>query len=93
MYAKQELRELSQYSDGLGGPRSIPGRVRLLSSAQYPDRLSEPTQPPIQWVPEALSPGAKWQRRKADHSLSFNSDIKNGRAITPLPHMSSGSSS
>jgi hypothetical protein len=28
---------------------------------------SRPTQPPIQWVPGALSPGVKRQRREADH--------------------------
>jgi hypothetical protein len=27
-----------------------------------------PTQPPIQWVPGALSLGVKWPRHEADHS-------------------------
>jgi hypothetical protein len=27
-----------------------------------------PTQPPVQWVPRALSLGVKWPGRKADHS-------------------------
>jgi hypothetical protein len=28
----------------------------------------EPTQPPIQWVPAALSVRVKWRGREADHS-------------------------
>jgi hypothetical protein len=27
-----------------------------------------PNQPPLQWVPEALSPGVKWLGREADHT-------------------------
>jgi hypothetical protein len=44
-----------------------------------------PTQPPIQWVPGALSPGLKWQEREADRSLPSNAEVKNGGAISPLP--------
>jgi hypothetical protein len=40
-----------------------------------------PTQPPIQWVPGALSPGVKWQGPEADH-LPQSSE---GGAIPPLP--------
>jgi hypothetical protein len=34
------------------------------------------TQPPIQWVPRALSLGMKWPESKDDHSLPFNAEVK-----------------
>jgi hypothetical protein len=40
----------------LDGPGSIPSSARFFSSPQGSDR---PTQPPIQWVPGALSPCGK----------------------------------
>jgi hypothetical protein len=46
------------------------------------------TQPPIQWVPGALSPGVKWQGYEADHSRPSSAKVKNGGAMPPLPHMS-----
>jgi hypothetical protein len=35
-----------------------------------------PTQPPIQWVPEALSLRIKQPEREADYSPSFNAEVK-----------------
>jgi hypothetical protein len=35
-----------------------------------------PTQPPIQWVPGALSPGVKRPGREADHSPPTNAEVK-----------------
>jgi hypothetical protein len=35
-----------------------------------------PTQPPIQWVPGALSLGVKWPGREADHSPPSNAEVK-----------------
>jgi hypothetical protein len=35
-----------------------------------------PTQPPIQWVPGALSLGVKWLGREADHSTPSSAEIK-----------------
>jgi hypothetical protein len=87
MYAKQNPGQLSQYSDELDGPGSIPGRVRVLSSLQRPDRLWEPTQPPIYWVRGAISPWLKRQGREADHTLSFNTEMKNGGALPSIPHV------
>jgi hypothetical protein len=40
-----------------------------------------PTQPPIQWVVEAVSPGITQQRREADHSSPFHAEVKNGGTI------------
>jgi hypothetical protein len=42
----------------------------------------EPTQPPIQWVPRALSLGIKWPGREADHSLPSSAEIKNAWSYT-----------
>jgi hypothetical protein len=36
----------------------------------------EPTQPPIQWVPGALSLGVKQLGREADHSPSSSTKVK-----------------
>jgi hypothetical protein len=36
----------------------------------------EPTQPPIQWVPEALSLGIKWPDREADYSPPSSAEFK-----------------
>jgi hypothetical protein len=35
-----------------------------------------PTQPPIQWLPEALSSGVKRQGREADHSPPVSVEVK-----------------
>jgi hypothetical protein len=44
-----------------------------------------PTQHPIQWVPEALSPGIKRPGREADHSSPSRSDDKNAWSYTCTP--------
>jgi hypothetical protein len=36
-----------------------------------------PTQPPIQWVPGALSTGVKRPGREADHSSPSSAEVKN----------------
>jgi hypothetical protein len=35
-----------------------------------------PTQPPIQWVPEAISLGVKWLEREADHLPPSSAEVK-----------------
>jgi hypothetical protein len=47
-----------------------------------------PTQPPIQWIPGALSLGAKWLGHEADHSLSSSAD-KNMWSYTSTPQYAS----
>jgi hypothetical protein len=66
---------------------SIPvrGKVFLLSTASKP--AVGPTEPPIQWTPEALSLGIKQPGGEAGHS-PCNAEVKNGAAIPPLLHMS-----
>jgi hypothetical protein len=46
----------------------------------------EPTQPPIQWMPGALSLGVKWPGGEADHSPSSSAGGQRMHgAIPPLP--------
>jgi hypothetical protein len=42
----------------------------------------EPTQPPIQWVPGALSRGVKQLGREADHSPPSSVEVKNAWSYT-----------
>jgi hypothetical protein len=59
-------------------------QVALLSITS---RLAQgPTQPPIQWVPRAVSRGGG---READRSPPCSVEINNGGAILLFPHTSS----
>jgi hypothetical protein len=44
-----------------------------------------PTQPPMQWVPGALSLGVKRPGREADHSHPFSAKVKNAWSYTSTP--------
>jgi hypothetical protein len=69
----------------LRGWISSPCRVTnfLFSSSS---RLAlESTQPPIQWVLGALSPGVKWPRREADHSPPTRAEVKKMWIYTSTP--------
>jgi hypothetical protein len=44
-----------------------------------------PTQPPIQWVPGALSLGVKRPGLEADHSSPSSADVKNAWSYTFTP--------
>jgi hypothetical protein len=73
---------MSRYSDWLGAgwlrdQSSIPGRGKIfLPSIRFRPILG-PTQPPIQWVSETLSPRVKRPGREADHSPPTSAKIKN----------------
>jgi hypothetical protein len=47
------------------------------------------TETPVQWVPGSLSLWVKRQGLEADHSSLPNAEVKNGGAISQLPHASS----
>jgi hypothetical protein len=74
-------RKRSRYSDWLGAglPRVrsySPGKVKnFLFSTSSRSALGS-TQPPIQWVRGALSPGVKWPGREADHSSPSSAEVK-----------------
>jgi hypothetical protein len=48
-----------------------------------------PTQLPIQWVPGIVFPEVKRYETEADHSPLSSAEVKEGGAISPLPHTSS----
>jgi hypothetical protein len=73
----------------LDGRVSIPGRDKFLLYFTASRPTLRFTQPPIQWVLEALSPGVKRQGREAHDSPPSSAEVKNGRAISALPHTSS----
>jgi hypothetical protein len=43
------------------------------------------TQPPIPWVPGALSPGVKWPGHEADHSPPASAEVKKTWVYTSTP--------
>jgi hypothetical protein len=63
----------------------VPLGARLFSSLRFPDLLWWSSQPPIQWVPWALSSGVKRSGRQADHSPLASAEIKNTRIYTSTP--------
>jgi hypothetical protein len=54
----------------------VPVGSRIFISPCRPDRFWGSTQPPIQWIPGALSPGVKRPGREADHSRPTNTEVK-----------------
>jgi hypothetical protein len=73
------------YGQGPGGRSSSPGRVKnvLFSKSSRPALGS--TQPPIQYVPGALSPGVKRPGRESDHSPPASAEIKKMWIYTSTP--------
>jgi hypothetical protein len=74
------------YSDGLDGPGSIPGRRKILLFSPTARSALGPTQPPVQWVPAALSPGVKRPGREATTHLHLMPKSRMCGGIPPLPH-------
>jgi hypothetical protein len=59
----------------IGG--SIPGRgwdFFFFATASKP--ALRPTQPPVQWVPDSLSLGAKRPAREADYSPPYRAEVR-----------------
>jgi hypothetical protein len=67
---------------GLDGPGWIPGRGKIFFfPLSRPDRL---------WGPSIFrASGVKRPEGNADHSSPSSTEVKNGGALPPLPHMSS----
>jgi hypothetical protein len=57
--------------------------ARIFSTSSRPALRS--TQPPIQWVPGALSPGVKRPGRDADHSPRTSAEVKKMWIYTSTP--------
>jgi hypothetical protein len=66
--------------DGQGVGVRVPEGSRIFSSPAL-----RPTQPPIQWVPEALSPGVKRAGRGADNSPPTSTQVKKMWIYTYAP--------
>jgi hypothetical protein len=64
----------------------VPVGSRIFTSPCRPDQLGRPTQPLNQWVPGALSPGAKRPGCEAYHSPPTSAEVKKGECIHPFPH-------
>jgi hypothetical protein len=62
-------------------------RIFLFSTASRP--ALGPTQPPIQCVPEAVSPVIKRLGREADHSPPSSAEVKNAWSYISTPNTSS----
>jgi hypothetical protein len=73
-----ESGQLSRYSDRLRAGRpefdSRQYNIFLFSTASRP--TVGPTQPSIQWVPGALSPGLKRQEREAHQSPPSSAEVR-----------------
>jgi hypothetical protein len=61
----------------------VPIVSRIFSTSSRP--AQGPTQPPIQWVPGALSPEVNWSGREANHSPPATADVKQMWLYTSTP--------
>jgi hypothetical protein len=71
--------------DGRSGRSSSLGRVKNFLFSRSSRPALRATQPPIQWVPGALSPGVKRPGREADHSPPTSAESRKCGSIQPLP--------
>jgi hypothetical protein len=89
-FVHHKPHKLSRYSEWLRAERpkgrsSSPGKVKNFhfSMSSRPDLGF--TQPPIQWVLGALSPGVKRLGREADHSSLASAEVKKTWIYTSTP--------
>jgi hypothetical protein len=87
-----ELRQLSQrqatgWTEGEEGLTSGKAK-RFLSTPQRPDRLWDLPRLISNGFRGLFPGGPKRQSCEADQSLSYNAEVKNGGAVTPLHHTS-----
>jgi hypothetical protein len=68
---------------GYGLEVRVPVGSRIFPTSSRP--ALGPIQPPIQWVPRALSPGVKRQGREAHHSYQTSAEVKNILIYTSTP--------
>jgi hypothetical protein len=65
---------------------SSPGGVKNFNFSKSSRPALSSTQPPIQWVPGALSPGVKRPGREVDHSPPASAEVKKMWIYTSTPH-------
>jgi hypothetical protein len=82
---RRSRRQLSRNSEGYG--LASRGSIPCRSIATSP--ILGLTQPPTRCLPATLSLGIKQSGREADDSPPRSAEVKNDRAIPPLPHTSS----
>jgi hypothetical protein len=70
--------------DNRGVGVRVPVRSRIFSTSSRPALGS--TQPPIQWVPGALTAGVKLPGREADHSPPAVPGSRRRGPVHPLPY-------
>jgi hypothetical protein len=63
--------------DGRGAEVRVPVGARIFLHSTSSRPALGPTQPPIQWVPGALSLGVKQPGREGDHSPPTSAEVKN----------------
>jgi hypothetical protein len=64
---------------------SNPGRVKNLHFSVSSRTALGLTQASLQWVPETLSQGVRWQKREADNSFPTNAEVKKTWIHTSSP--------
>jgi hypothetical protein len=69
----------------LHGPLESRQGLGIFLSTTLSRPVLGPTQPPIQWVPGALSLGVKRPGREADHSPPSNAEVKNAWRYNSTP--------
>jgi hypothetical protein len=72
-------------SYGLDVQGSIPGRGKIFLFSEASRPALGPIQPPIEWVPGALSLGVKRPGREADHSPPTSAEVKKTWIYTSTP--------
>jgi hypothetical protein len=65
------------------------GRGKTFILSRSSRSLPGPTQPPIQCVPGALSPGVKRPGREVDHTPPTSAEVKKAYIYTFTPHTAS----
>jgi hypothetical protein len=68
-----------------GGRSLSPGKVKIFLFFMSSRPALGSTQPPIQWVPEALSLGVKWRGCEVDHSPPASAEVKKMWIYTSPP--------
>jgi hypothetical protein len=85
----QSVKRLGYGFHGLGFGVCFPeGTRESLFSIRFRPALGQP-QPPVEWVPDAVSPGLNRQGHEAEHSPPSSAEFKNDGAIPPLTQKSS----